>query len=109
MIEHQKLVLECEVSRPDKPAQWFKDDVPVTASARIRLTSEGGVHRLIIDCVELDDEAVYKVVIGGNESTAEVLVEGEDYEVKNYFCNYNCLVIIHVTLLVLLCQITHFF
>ena len=77
VMEKQKLYLECEVSRPDKPIQWFKDDKPVTASARIKLTSEGGVHSLLIDCAELDDEAVYKAVVNGVESTAEVLVEGE--------------------------------
>ena len=75
--EKQKLHLECEVSRPDKPAQWFKDDKPVTASARIRLTSDGGVHSLDIDSAELDDEAVYKIVVNGAESSAEVLVEGK--------------------------------
>ena len=74
--EKQKLHLECEVSHPDKPAQWFKDDKPVTASARIRLTSEGSVHSLDIDSAELDDEAVYKVVVNGAESSAEVFVEG---------------------------------
>ncbi|KAK7507540.1 hypothetical protein BaRGS_00001475, partial [Batillaria attramentaria] len=80
VTEHQKLSLECEVSRPDKPAQWFKDNVPVTASARIRLKSEGGVHSLVIDSAELDDEAVYKVIVNGVESTAEVLVEEEPVE-----------------------------
>ena len=76
IMEKQKLHLECEVSRPDKPAQWFKDNQPVTASARIRLKSDGGVHSLVIDSAELDDEAVYKVVVNGVESSAEVLVEG---------------------------------
>ena len=76
VMEKQKLHLECEVSRPDKPAQWFKDNQPVTASARIRLKSDGGVHSLVIDSAELDDEAVYKVVVNGIESSAEVLVEG---------------------------------
>ena len=75
--EKQKLHLECEVSRPDKPAQWFKDDKPITASAHIRLASDGGVHSLDIDSAELDDEAVYKVVVNGAESSAEVLVEGK--------------------------------
>ena len=77
VMEKQKLHLECEVSRPDKPAQWFKDNKPVTASARIRLKSDGGVHSLIIDSAELDDEAVYKVIVNGVESSAEVLVEGQ--------------------------------
>jgi hypothetical protein len=76
VTENQKLHLECEVSRPDKPAQWFKDDKLVSATARIRLTSDGGVHSLDIDSADLDDEAVYKVVVNGAESSAEVLVEG---------------------------------
>ena len=75
--EKQKLHLECEVSRPDKPAQWFKDNKPVTASARIRLISDGSVHSLDIDSAELDDEAVYKIVVNGAESSADVLVEGK--------------------------------
>jgi hypothetical protein len=75
-MENQKLHLECEVSRPDKPAQWFKDDKPVSVSARIRLKSDGGVHSLDIDSADLDDEGIYKVVVNGAESSAEVLVEG---------------------------------
>ena len=83
--EKQKLHLECEVSRPDKPAQWFKDNKPVTASARIRLISDGSVHSLDIDSAELDDEAVYKIVVNGAESSAEVLVEGKCESTSNAF------------------------
>ena len=77
VTENQDIHLEVEVSKPNKNAQWFKDDKPVNAEARIKLTSDGKVHCLDIASAELDDEAVYKVVVEGAESSAEVLVDGE--------------------------------
>lgn len=77
VIENQSLHLECEVSNPDKTAQWYVDGKEVSASARIRLTSEGKVHRLIVDSVDLDDEGLYKVEVDGATSEASVFVEGK--------------------------------
>lgn len=78
VIENQSLHLECEVSQPGKTAHWYiNGQTEVTASARIRLTSEGKVHRLIIDSVELDDEGLYRVEVDGASSEASVFVEGK--------------------------------
>ncbi|KAH9498303.1 hypothetical protein Btru_006488 [Bulinus truncatus] len=75
VIENQNLVLECEVSHPQKQARWYLDGEEVTASAHIRLTSEGTIHRLNVDSVDLDDEGLYKVDIDGALSEATVFVE----------------------------------
>ena len=65
------------MSRPNKLGKWYLDGVEMKASAHIRLTSEGSVHSLAIDYVELDDEGTYKVEVDGVSSVANVYVDGE--------------------------------
>ena len=77
MTEKQPLTLEVEVTKPGQKSKWYFEGEEVSASARIKLSTDGAVHRLTITNAELDDEGKYKVVIGDKESEASVLVEGE--------------------------------
>jgi hypothetical protein len=81
VLEHQSLVLECEVSKPNKPAKWFKNGQEVSASFRVKLTADGKIHKLMIDDAKLDDKGQYKVQIDGVESEATVLVEEEPIQI----------------------------
>ncbi|GFO38541.1 titin, partial [Plakobranchus ocellatus] len=81
VTENQSLALECEVNQPDKPAHWFVNGEEVSASARLRLESEGKVHKLAIDSAELDDGGVYKIDVDGATSESSVVVKEEPLEI----------------------------
>ena len=77
VTEHQNLVLECEISKPNKKPKRILKGQEVTASAHIQLTSEGNVHKLTIAECELEDEGLYKIQVDGVESEATVQVDGK--------------------------------
>ena len=77
VTENQSLALDCEVSQPDKTAHWFINGEEVNASAKIKLESEGKVHKLAIDSAELSDEGTYKIEVDGATCEASVVVKGE--------------------------------
>ena len=82
VTEHQTLVLECEVSQPNKKPTWFFKGKEVKASANIKLTSEGNVHKLTIKDAELSDEGLYKMQVDDVECEATVTVEGKCVALK---------------------------
>ncbi|ESO99764.1 hypothetical protein LOTGIDRAFT_141542, partial [Lottia gigantea] len=75
--EEEKLILECEVSKADRAATWYRDGEEITPKDGVKLISDGTHHKLIIDSVTVDDEADYTVKIDDKSSKAMVLVEGE--------------------------------
>ena len=77
VTENQEIFLEVEVNKPNKTSQWFHDGQQVSASKRIKLLTDGAVHKLVIDSAELDDEGKYKVKVNEVECEATVLVDGK--------------------------------
>ena len=75
-MEKQTHTFECEVSKPDKPATWFKDNQPLESSDRIEIRTEAGKHFLTIKECVLDDQAKYTIKFDTAESTAKLNVEG---------------------------------
>ena len=75
VLESQTATLECEVSRPNQQAKWFKDGTPVevTSGGRIRIVVEETKHRLVIKEAELQDSAQYSIDFGGNNSSTATL------------------------------------
>ena len=68
---------ECELSRPNVPITWYKDDQPLRRSQRLDLDAEGRVHRLTIKNVESADEAVYSAVAKSARTAASLSVQCE--------------------------------
>jgi len=68
---------DCELSRPNVPVTWYKDDQPLRRSQRLNIEAEGRVHRLNIRNVEAADEAVYSVVAKNVRSAAKLSVQCE--------------------------------
>jgi hypothetical protein len=76
VMEKQSITLECEVTKPDRPAVWKKNGVVLEPSARLEMRVEGTKHLLTIKDAQLDDQDKYSIVVEGAESTGKLTVEG---------------------------------
>ena len=86
VMEKETITLECEISKPDKPATWLKNGQPLEASDRIEVRVEGTKHFLTIKDSVLDDEAKYTIKIEDKESTGRLTVEGTTLFLAFFFC-----------------------
>ena len=69
-------VFDCEVSKSDLKAEWFKADKPIKRSEKYNITSKNGQHSLtILDC-QVDDVASYTIKLDGISSTAKLAIKG---------------------------------
>ena len=76
MKEKEKAILECELTRPNKPVKWFKDNQEIKPDDHFGFTVDMFTHQLIIDSVNLKDTGVYKLVCGDVSTKAKFIVEG---------------------------------
>lgn len=76
-VEGDTLTLVCEVNKPGVVAMWLKDGEQITITDGYEITVDGCRHILTIPDVTLDDEAEYTIMIGSEESTGLVLIEGK--------------------------------
>lgn len=77
VTEGQSIFLECTVSKPDRPAVWYKNDVKLSTTETIKLSSVKEKHSLSIARAELTDQAAYSIKVDGQTSQAEVQVIGK--------------------------------
>ena len=76
ITEGQPVMLECQLSKPDRTATWLKDGEEITSDKHVELSVDGVFQRLVIHNSVLDDEAEYTVRIGDESSSAPLWVEG---------------------------------
>lgn len=76
-MELDPVVLTCELSRPDEPANWFKDGVAVLQSDNITIQSEGTMKRLIIRSAALPDAGTYTCQAGDQTMSFTVNIKGK--------------------------------
>ncbi|XP_062972899.1 obscurin-like protein 1 isoform X2 [Elgaria multicarinata webbii] len=62
----ERVVLSCELSRPDAPVCWYKDGDEVEESAGLLLESEGSHHRLVIASAQVQDTGEFVCDAGGD-------------------------------------------
>lgn len=79
-MEGLTAILECEVSKPNMDAEWYKDGVRLQDGGRYKILMDGVRHVLHIEDVEYEDEAEYSVKIADKSSMATLLVEGTLFE-----------------------------
>ena len=82
VVEKQAVTLECEVSKPDRSATWYKAGELLQASDRLEMRVEGTKHYLTIKDSVLDDEDKYSIKVEENESHGKLFVDGQFY----FFC-----------------------
>ncbi|XP_046554801.1 titin-like [Haliotis rubra] len=82
VMETETIHMECVVSKPGKPATWYKEGVKMLPSDRVKMGVDGaGKYMLTITNAELKDEAEYSIKIADKKSKAQALVEEEDVDI----------------------------
>ena len=76
-MEKEVITLTCEVNKPNVKAKWLKNGEPISESEYVKMTSKDTEHTLTIPSAELDDEAVYKCIVGDRKTSARVSVKGQ--------------------------------
>jgi Immunoglobulin I-set domain len=83
MRKHEGQVARFEVhvaGSPEPDVYWYKDTILLKNTPDTRLTSESGVHTLVIPEIFPEDSGLYKCVtrnqIGSDESVCRLIIEG---------------------------------
>lgn len=76
------MALECVVSKPDIPSEWFKDDEKIEPSDRVSMTVDGPTHTLALKEADVEDEAEYIIKLGNLSSNATILINGKNINAK---------------------------
>ncbi|XP_039883559.1 obscurin isoform X5 [Simochromis diagramma] len=66
VVEHEQLVLSCEVSRSDGVVKWYKDGTEMQPTNNVTIQAEGTKRKLIIHSAQLSDTATYTSRVGDN-------------------------------------------
>nr|XP_020647781.1 obscurin-like protein 1 isoform X5 [Pogona vitticeps] len=69
-----RVVLSCELSRPDAPVCWYKDGEEVEESESLLLESEGPHCRLIIPSAQVQDSGEFVCDAGGDSAFFNITV-----------------------------------
>ena len=68
--------LECEVSKPNVKAEWFKNKEPITVQDGYDIRCDKTYHTLHLDKLGPEDSAEYTVTVGDKSCTAMLSVKG---------------------------------
>jgi hypothetical protein len=91
--EEDKIILECELSKPDKPVKWLKDGKEIKPDDHVHFSIDLATHQLIIDNVMLDDKGKYSCICGDVTTEAKLIIEGNFHLLAwgLVFTSYKCL------------------
>lgn len=77
VVEKEKLVLSCEVSRAEGVVQWYKDGTEMQPNNNITVQAEGTKRNLIIHSAQLSDTGTYTCRAGDNILIFKVNIRGK--------------------------------
>ena len=83
-FEKEGATLECELSKPDKSVKWMKNGKPVRETNKIKIVTDGPVHKLILSDVTLKEEGKYTCVSDDVSTSATLTVGGKKIALKTY-------------------------
>ena len=88
ITEGETVVLHVEVSKPDVPGTWFKDELKIIPKADKKCDAavSGTVHELTIQNATTEDQAEYTLEIGEERTTAVLKIEGNNRPRYNTVC-----------------------
>lgn len=98
----EEIVLNCELSRSNGEAHWFKDGLKLQECENIRISAEGPYRRVTIICASKRDSGEYVCDTGGDSIFFQLILTGK-YQ-KHRFQKVFFLFIFSV-----LCLISRFF
>ena len=81
--------LKVKVTKPDLPAQWFKDGNLIAASDRFTLETVCDEHILKINKVQIQDQGTYCIKVGDTESSASLEVNSKCKLKDSCICDRN--------------------
>nr|XP_028596729.1 obscurin-like protein 1 isoform X1 [Podarcis muralis] len=70
----ERVVLACQLSRPDAPVRWYKDGEEVEESERLLLESEGSHRRLVIASAQIHDTGEFVCDAGGDSAFFNITI-----------------------------------
>lgn len=73
----EEVTMSCEVSKPDAKVKWLKNEKPIRADKKTKITAEGKVHKMTLPKSALDDTAKYTVKLGDEVTSGNLTVKGE--------------------------------
>ncbi|XP_028303350.1 immunoglobulin-like and fibronectin type III domain-containing protein 1 [Gouania willdenowi] len=71
----QQAELSCKLSSETAEGRWYKNGKLLTNEDGVRIIKDGACHRLIIDCCQKDDAAVYRFEAEGRKSEAILTIQ----------------------------------
>ncbi|KAM7409839.1 hypothetical protein PAMA_001372 [Pampus argenteus] len=74
VMEGKSVLLSCEISSPNVPVTWKKDNTVVEEGGRYILKKKGPTHTLEIKKLHLEDAGEYCCITRGKKSTAKLIV-----------------------------------
>ncbi|XP_008299430.1 obscurin-like protein 1 isoform X8 [Stegastes partitus] len=66
VVEHEQLVLSCEISRADGVVQWYKDGTEMQPSSNVTMQADDTKRSLTIHSAQLSDTGTYTCRAGDN-------------------------------------------
>ncbi|XP_029987477.1 LOW QUALITY PROTEIN: obscurin [Sphaeramia orbicularis] len=74
VMEGKPLLFSCEISSPNVPVTWKKDDTVIVEGGRCILKKKGPTHSLEIKKLQLEDAGEYCCITRGKKTTAKLIV-----------------------------------
>ena len=99
---------ECEISKDGLKLEWYCDGKKISRSENYDISSEGKLHKLVIEKAITDSAGKYSAKYKDAETTATLAIEGKNfflYKIINWLSHDMCVCV--VTLLVLYFIIIH--
>ncbi|XP_062419716.1 immunoglobulin-like and fibronectin type III domain-containing protein 1 [Pungitius pungitius] len=71
----ERTQLSCKLSSEATEGRWYKNGKLLTNEDGVRIIKDGACHRLVIDCCNKDDAAVYSFEADGRKSEATLIIQ----------------------------------
>ncbi|XP_075952827.1 immunoglobulin-like and fibronectin type III domain-containing protein 1 [Anarhichas minor] len=71
----ERAELSCKLSSETSEGRWYKNGKLLTSEDGVTIIKDGACHRLVIDCCEKDDAAVYCFEAEGRKSEATLNIQ----------------------------------
>lgn len=82
--EDEKVILECELTKPNVPVKWLKSGKEIKPDKRITVSMDQYLHQLVIAEATLEDAAKYRCIAGDVSTDCTVKVEGKSGSAIKY-------------------------
>ncbi|KAL7874925.1 hypothetical protein SRHO_G00058950 [Serrasalmus rhombeus] len=79
--EKEKVIFECEVSRPNADVKWFKDDEELKPGKKYGMHSQGRKRSLIIQKCSYEDQGLYIMKTTDDNTSAKLTVHARDIKI----------------------------